>query len=434
MPTPPAGAPLVGHCLDFGDSALPYLPFTELFGRLDRARRRRRPVALAEAHPALSRPAARPPTALRRAPPTPARRASTAPSCSRPCTARSTTSPPTQPLLVVRRGRPLGRPAPPATCSASCSPARSASPWPSSSPTAATTCTVATRSAPPSPSGCASPACSRLPLPPLDRRRRAHARALAARRRPAEREDLSASSTGPRATRSSPRSWSPRPSWASQGLPDDLADLLLVRLDRLDDAARSVVRAAVGRRPPGLPRAARRGRRPRRRRRSSARCAPPSSRTSSSGSAPTATRSGTRCSPRRSTTTCCPASGCACTRRTPRRCGSQARRRHRRRARPARPRRPRPRHRGAGQHRRRATRRCRSAVPTRPPSTTRRLSSCWPTRAARCPTTSTWSALVMRTSDAVIASGHPAAGPQARAATSSAASRRTRPPTTGRVC
>jgi DNA-binding NarL/FixJ family response regulator len=26
--------PLVGHCLDFGDSALPYLPFSELFGRL----------------------------------------------------------------------------------------------------------------------------------------------------------------------------------------------------------------------------------------------------------------------------------------------------------------------------------------------------------------------------------------------------------------
>ena len=25
----------VGHCLDFGDSALPYLPFSELFGRLD---------------------------------------------------------------------------------------------------------------------------------------------------------------------------------------------------------------------------------------------------------------------------------------------------------------------------------------------------------------------------------------------------------------
>jgi predicted ATPase len=26
----------VGHCLDFGDSALPYLPFSELFGRIAR--------------------------------------------------------------------------------------------------------------------------------------------------------------------------------------------------------------------------------------------------------------------------------------------------------------------------------------------------------------------------------------------------------------
>ena len=25
---------VVGHCLDFGDSALPYLPFSEVFGRL----------------------------------------------------------------------------------------------------------------------------------------------------------------------------------------------------------------------------------------------------------------------------------------------------------------------------------------------------------------------------------------------------------------
>ncbi len=42
----------VGHCLDFGDSALPYLPFTELFGRLAH----RDPEAskrLADAHPAL---------------------------------------------------------------------------------------------------------------------------------------------------------------------------------------------------------------------------------------------------------------------------------------------------------------------------------------------------------------------------------------------
>ena len=42
----------VGHCLDFGDSALPYLPFSELFGRLERAdadATRR----LTEQHPAL---------------------------------------------------------------------------------------------------------------------------------------------------------------------------------------------------------------------------------------------------------------------------------------------------------------------------------------------------------------------------------------------
>ena len=103
-----------------------------------------------------------------------------------------------------------------------------------------------------------------------------------------------------------------------RSLPTDLADLLLVRLDQLDETARQVVRAAsvAGRRVThellahvvGL----------RRRRRSSARCAPPSTATCWSRSAPTATRSGTRCSPRRSTTTCCPASGCACTVPTPR--------------------------------------------------------------------------------------------------------------------
>ena len=40
---------LTGHCLDFGDSALPYLPFSELFGRLatehpPRRSRSRRPT------------------------------------------------------------------------------------------------------------------------------------------------------------------------------------------------------------------------------------------------------------------------------------------------------------------------------------------------------------------------------------------------------
>ena len=44
---------LVGHCLDFGDSALPYLPFTELFGRLA-ADAPEVIASLTEAHAALS--------------------------------------------------------------------------------------------------------------------------------------------------------------------------------------------------------------------------------------------------------------------------------------------------------------------------------------------------------------------------------------------
>ena len=132
-----------------------------------------------------------------------------------------------------------------------------------------------------------------------------------------------ASSSGPRATRSSPRSWSARPRWAPDALPDDLADLLLVRLDRLDDDARHVVRAAAGRRPPGaatLLLAARRRRPDGVARRGPARRGRAA--TSWCRSAATATRSGTPCSPRRSTTTCCRASGSGCTRRTPRRCSS----------------------------------------------------------------------------------------------------------------
>jgi len=42
----------VGHCLDFGDSALPYLPFSELFGRLDREQPDLS-ARLLEGHPAL---------------------------------------------------------------------------------------------------------------------------------------------------------------------------------------------------------------------------------------------------------------------------------------------------------------------------------------------------------------------------------------------
>jgi DNA-binding CsgD family transcriptional regulator/tetratricopeptide (TPR) repeat protein len=44
---------LVGHCLDFGDSALPYLPFSEMFGRLA-ADEPAVAARLAQAHPALT--------------------------------------------------------------------------------------------------------------------------------------------------------------------------------------------------------------------------------------------------------------------------------------------------------------------------------------------------------------------------------------------
>ncbi len=54
---------LVGHCLDFGDSALPYLPFSELFGRLD-AESPALVQAMIDKHPPLRRvvPGRRPPT------------------------------------------------------------------------------------------------------------------------------------------------------------------------------------------------------------------------------------------------------------------------------------------------------------------------------------------------------------------------------------
>nr|WP_306270004.1 AAA family ATPase [Ornithinimicrobium sp. HY1793] len=44
---------LVGHCLDFGDSGLPYLPFTEIFGRLA-ATAPERASALADSRPAIT--------------------------------------------------------------------------------------------------------------------------------------------------------------------------------------------------------------------------------------------------------------------------------------------------------------------------------------------------------------------------------------------
>ena len=54
--------------------------------------------------------------------------------------------------------------------------------------------------------------------------------------------------------------------WAPGQIPGELADVLLVHLDRLDETTRRVVRLVAGRGPSGQPQPARRRLRPRRRR------------------------------------------------------------------------------------------------------------------------------------------------------------------------
>ena len=156
---------LVGHCLDFGDSALPYLPFSEAFGRLA-AEAPTLARSLVEAGPAHRPADAGPPRDARAdlpatsrgpdtrpddldQPPRPAgplrlgaRRARAARPGRRRCCCSSRTS--------------TGPTAPAARCSASCSPGASRSRCPSWRPTAATTCTAGTRCAerPPSGRGC----------------------------------------------------------------------------------------------------------------------------------------------------------------------------------------------------------------------------------------------------------------------------------------
>ena len=100
-----------------------------------------------------------------------------------------------------------------------------------------------------------------------------------------------------------------------RGLPPSLRDVLLARVDRLDQP-QQVLRLAPCRALRARTAARRRGRltgelSPRCARRSSSTCW-------SSTSPGTATRSGTRSRGTRSTTTCCPASGRGCTPRTPR--------------------------------------------------------------------------------------------------------------------
>ena len=79
---------LVGHCLDFGDSALPYLPFSEAFGRLA-AESPTLARTLVEAGPAIARLMPGPPGAPASSPSRAddsRRQPSTGRTCSRPST------------------------------------------------------------------------------------------------------------------------------------------------------------------------------------------------------------------------------------------------------------------------------------------------------------------------------------------------------------
>ena len=214
---------------------------------------------------------------------------------------------------------------------------------PSSRPTAATTCTAATRCGTTVAEWAGCPASTRLQLEPAQRRATSAPGARAAPG-PAARGDVHAHRRARRGQRVLHRGARGRGRAGPAGLlPDDLADLLLApprpaRRHRPADRPRGVRGG-----PPGLPRAARPRRRPRPAPSSTGPSAPPSTATCWCRSAPTATRSGTPCSPRRSTTTCCLASGCACTRAYAAALRAGGVRRHRRRDRPARARRPRPR-------------------------------------------------------------------------------------------
>ena len=296
---------------------------------------------------------------------------------------------------VARRARALGRAdarccsssrtctgptSRPASCSASCSPGGFDRRSPSSRPTAATTCTAATRCAPPPPSGPGCPASAprrsrRCPTPtsaPWSRSAAPGAadRARRARHRRARR--------GQRVLRRGARAAASRSAGA---LPADLADLLLVRLDQLDDAARQVVRAAAVP-AAGCPTSCSRGSsRPATQPRH-ARCAPPSSSNVLVPVGPDGYAFRHALLAEAVYDDLLPGERVRLHARLRRRRCAARRRRHGGRAGPARP----AAHDLAtavrGQHRRPATRRWPSADPTRPPGTTSSRSS-WPTDSGR---------------------------------------------------
>ena len=296
---------LAGHCLDFGDSALPYLPFSEIIGRLAREL----PDLfdeVAERHPALLRllPGQRMLSQATDPESVPADQAALfdavhalprRPAPASPCSSSSRTS--------------TGPTSPPATCSASCSPAASTAPV---ALVASYRSDDLHRRHPlrrQVAEWARMPGVERVQLEPL---RRADVRRLVQQLHPdplpEERvRDIVGRAEGNAffveelvgATRT-----------RTGRIPDDLADAAPgPARPSLDDAARQVVRAAARGRPPGLPRRCSAPSSTSSPPSSTGPCATPSRATCWCRAATTSTRSGTPCSPRRSTTTSCPASG-----------------------------------------------------------------------------------------------------------------------------
>ena len=250
---------LVGHCVDLGDAPPPYLPFSEAFARLAIERPDLVDELLA-AYPPITRLI---PGRGSRSPDDRLDRGELFEAVlgALALLAGEGTRP------VPGRGRALGRPGHPRPARVPVHPGRQRAAGHRRQ-------LPQRRPAPPSPaapdpgrSGRGCPPVSRIqldPLPAADVRsliQAIHPRSDR-RRRPVQHRRR-----GPTGTRSSPRSCVAASEQCddTQHLPWQLADLLLVRLDRLGDDARETRAGGCGRRAPGAAQHARRRRRPARR-------------------------------------------------------------------------------------------------------------------------------------------------------------------------
>ena len=212
---------VAGHCLDFGDSALPYLPFSEVLGRLASRPARRRRAASPTPHPALARlqPGRRMLSRGRRRRPT-GRARDARPRRPVRGDARAARGGRREgPAAAGHRGRPLGRPVDPRHAQLPVLPAVRGPGRDRGVATAPTTCTAATRCAARSPSGrgCAASTGSSSSRSPTTEVRAlvASCTPSADRRGRARRHRR----TAPRATRSSSRSSSAPPREPGGGCP-----------------------------------------------------------------------------------------------------------------------------------------------------------------------------------------------------------------------